>query len=166
MTAIVSISAIVWPFLIYWLVFFVACYAACEVGQDFFYDEVTPNVGLRSVAGSLILAALATWLRPSFDTMFTANIAWTVLQAIVWFGVFIFIFEFHPWHALALEPGDHGAGLRAGDDGRRQPDQVDPEARPRAVAAEQRAGPQVAQLRRAPSAGTGARAAGRRLRHA
>jgi hypothetical protein len=64
-------SAIVWPLLIYWLVLYVACYTACEVGQDQFYDEVTPNVGLKVAAGSLILAALATWIRPSFDTMFT-----------------------------------------------------------------------------------------------
>ena len=27
---------------------------------------------------------------------------WTVLQAIVWFGVFTLIFQFHPWHALGL----------------------------------------------------------------
>ncbi|MCA1685114.1 MAG: hypothetical protein LC745_03850 [Planctomycetia bacterium] len=79
-----------------------ACYTACEVGQDQFYDEVTPHVGPKVAVGSLILAALATWIRPSFDTIFTANIAWTVLQAIVWCLVFIFIFEFHPWHALAI----------------------------------------------------------------
>lgn len=97
-----SVSAIVWPLLIYWLVFFVACYVSCEVGQDQFYDEVTPNVGLKVAVGSLILAALATWIRPSFDTIFTANIAWAVLQAIVWFLVFMFILEFHPWHALAI----------------------------------------------------------------
>ena len=95
-------TAIVWPMLIYWLVFFVACYAASEVGQDFFYDEVNPNVGFRSFAGSFLLAALATWVRPSFDTLFTANVAWTLLQAIVWVLVFIFVLEFHPWHALGL----------------------------------------------------------------
>lgn len=90
------------PFLIYWLVLFVACYTVTEVGQDQFYDEVTRRVGLKVGAGSLILAALATWIRPSFETIFTANIAWTLLQAIVWFAVFMLIFEFHPWHALAL----------------------------------------------------------------
>jgi hypothetical protein len=95
-------SAIIWPFLIYWMVFFVTCYVACEVGQDQFYDEVTKNVGIRVTVGSFILAALATWIRPSFDTIFTDNIAWTALQAIVWFLVFLFILEFHPWHALAL----------------------------------------------------------------
>jgi len=96
------VSAIVWPLLIYWLVFFVACYMACEIGQDQFYDEVTPNVGWKVAVGSLILAALATWVRPSFDTILTANFAWAVLQAIVWFLVFTFILEFHPWHALAI----------------------------------------------------------------
>ncbi len=98
----VTVSAIVWPLLIYWLVFFVACYIACEIGQDQFYDEVTPNVGLKVGLGSLILAALATWIRPSFETILTTNIAWAVLQGIVWFLVFMFIFQFHPWHALAI----------------------------------------------------------------
>jgi hypothetical protein len=95
-------SAIVWPFLIYWLVLFVTCYTICEVGQDLFYDEVTPKVGLKVAAGSLILAALATWLRPSFETIFTTDITWTLLQAIVWFLVFMLIFQFHPPHALGL----------------------------------------------------------------
>jgi hypothetical protein len=102
MAAMGSFSAIVWPLLIYWLVFFVACYAACEVGQDFFYDEVNANVGIRSFAGSFLLAAMATWIKPSFETIFTANVAWTVLNGLVWVGVFMFILEFHPWHALGL----------------------------------------------------------------
>ena len=38
----------------------------------------------------------------SFESMFTTNIVWTVLQGIVWFGVFILIYQFHPWHALGL----------------------------------------------------------------
>ncbi len=95
-------SAIVWPFLIYWLAFFVACYTVCEVLQDMLYDEVTPGVGLKVAGGAAILAALATWLRPSFDTFFTADIAWTLLQAVVWFGVFVLILQFHPWHALGF----------------------------------------------------------------
>lgn len=94
--------AIIWPMLIYWLVFFVACYTVVEVGQDQFYDEVTPNVGWKVAAGSLILAALATWLRPSYESIFTSDIAWTALQAIVWVLVFMFVFQFHPWHALGL----------------------------------------------------------------
>lgn len=93
--------AIVWPFLIYWLVFFVACYTVCEVLQDMFYDEVTPRVGLKVAGGAAILAAMATWLRPSFDTLFTTDFAWTLLQAVVWFGVFVLVLQFHPWHALA-----------------------------------------------------------------
>ncbi len=95
-------AAHIWPLLIYWLVLFVVCYIVIEVAQDQLYDEVTPRVGLKVALGSLILAVLLTWLHPSFDTMFTTNIAWTVLQGIVWFGVFTLIFQFHPWHALAL----------------------------------------------------------------
>ncbi len=98
----VSVSSILWPLLIYWLVYYVACYSACEVGQDQFYDEVTPHVGLKVALASFILAALATWLQPSYFSMFTNNFAWTVLQAIVWFGVFVLILQFHPWHALAI----------------------------------------------------------------
>jgi len=38
----------------------------------------------------------------SFDSMFTNNILCTVFQSLVWIGVFILIFQFHPWHALGL----------------------------------------------------------------
>jgi hypothetical protein len=95
-------GTIVWPFLIYWLAMFISCYTIIEVGQDFFYDEVTPRAGLKVAVGSFILAAMLTWLRPSFDTMFTSELPWTVLQGIVWFGVFTLIFQFHPTHALAI----------------------------------------------------------------
>jgi hypothetical protein len=94
--------ATVFAFLIYWLVFFVACFIINEQGQNYFYDEVPKYSGLRVAAGSLILAALATWLRPSYETLFTSNISWTLLQAVVWFGVFTLILQFHPWHALGL----------------------------------------------------------------
>jgi hypothetical protein len=94
--------AIVLAFLIYWLVFFVACFFINETFQDWLYDEVPKYSGLRVAGGSLILAALATKLRPSFDTMFTNDIAWTVLQGVVWFAVFTLILQFHPWHALGL----------------------------------------------------------------
>jgi hypothetical protein len=96
------LSAILWPLFIYWLVMFVTCYTVVEVAQDQLYDEVTPRVGLKVLIGSLILAGLLTWLHPSFDTMFTNNIVWTVLQGIVWFAVFTLIFQFHPPHAAAL----------------------------------------------------------------
>ncbi|MDR3634205.1 MAG: hypothetical protein P4L84_10385 [Isosphaeraceae bacterium] len=94
--------AFVWPLLIYWLVLFVVCYTVTEVAQDQLYDEVTPRVGLKVGLASFILALLLAKLHPSFDTMFTTNIAWTVLQGIVWFGVFTLILQFHPWHALAI----------------------------------------------------------------
>ncbi len=97
-------SAIIWPFLIYWVALFVACYTVCEVGQDQFYDEVTPGVGWKVAVGSFIFAALATWLKPSYESIFTSNIAFTLLQLIVWVLVFILVFQFHPPHALALAP--------------------------------------------------------------
>ena len=94
--------AIVWPFLIYWLVMFVLSYIAVEIGQDQLYDEVTPMAGAKVAGGSFLLAAMLTYFHPTFDAMFTTSIAWTVLQAIIWCGVFILIYQFHPWHALAI----------------------------------------------------------------
>ncbi len=100
-------STLIWPLLIYWLVVFVACFVVVEIGQDQLYDEVTPRAGLKIAGGSLLIALLLTWLRfrgdpVSYDSMFTSNIAWTLLQGIVWFGVFCLIYQFHPWHALGL----------------------------------------------------------------
>jgi hypothetical protein len=91
-----------WPLLIYWLVMFVLSYVAVEIGQDQLYDEVTPMSGLKVAAGSFLLAAMLTYFHPTFESMFTSSIAWTVLQALVWIGVFMFIYQFHPWHALAI----------------------------------------------------------------
>src|SRR5947209_3817949 len=94
--------AILWPFLIYWLVMYVISYIAVEIGQDTLYDEVTPMSGWKVAAGSFLLAAMLTYFHPTFDSMFTTSIAWTVLQAMVWCGVFILIYQFHPWHGLAI----------------------------------------------------------------
>lgn len=99
--------ATIGAFLIYWLVVFVGCYIVVEVAQDQLYDEVTPRVGLKVTGGSLLLAIMLTTFHArgsaaSFDSMFTTNILWTVFQAIVWFGVFALIFQFHPWHAFGL----------------------------------------------------------------
>jgi hypothetical protein len=98
---------IVWSLLIYWLVLFVACFVVVEIGQDQLYDQVTPRAGLKVAGGSLLLAGLLTALRAygfpaSFESMFTTNIGWTLLQGVVWFLVFMFVFQFHPWHALGL----------------------------------------------------------------
>jgi magnesium-transporting ATPase (P-type) len=93
--------ASVWPFLIYWMVLFATCLSVVEIGHDWLYDEVPKDAPLRVAAGTAVLAALATVARPSFDTMFTDYIHWTVLQGIVWFAVFALVFQFHPWHALA-----------------------------------------------------------------
>ncbi len=102
-----TMSAIIWPLLIYWLVIFVACFVVVEVGHDQLYDEVTPHAGLKVAAGSLLIAILLTALRAngvaaSYELMFTTNIWSLLLQAILWAGVFILIFQFHPWHGLGL----------------------------------------------------------------
>jgi hypothetical protein len=100
-------TTIIWPLLIYWLVLFVVCFMLIEVAQDQLYDAVTPHVGLKVAGGSLLLAGLLTALRfygfpASFESMFTTNIGWTLLQGVVWFLVFMLVFQFHPWHALGL----------------------------------------------------------------
>ena len=102
-----SMMSLVWPFLIYWLVIFVACFVVVEIAQDQLYDEVTPRVGLKVTSGSALIAVVLTALRyygvpASFESMFTTNIAWTLLQGVVWFGVFTLILQFHPWHALGI----------------------------------------------------------------
>ena len=51
-----SMMSLVWPFLIYWLVMFVACFVVVEIGQDQLYDEVTPRVGLKVAGGSALIA--------------------------------------------------------------------------------------------------------------
>jgi hypothetical protein len=103
----VVMSAIVWPLLIYWLVLFVGCFAVVEMAQDQLYDQITPRAGLKVAGGSFLLAALLTVLRragfpTTFESMFTTNIAWTLLQGVAWFGVFTLIYRFHPWHAAGL----------------------------------------------------------------
>ncbi len=102
-----AMMSLVWPLLIYWLVIFVACFVVVEIGQDQLYDEVTPHAGLKVASGSLLIAVVLTALRyygfpASFESMFTTNIAWTLLQGVVWFCVFTLILQFHPWHALGL----------------------------------------------------------------
>jgi hypothetical protein len=102
-----AMMALIWPFLIYWLVIFVACFVVVEIAQDQLYDEVTPRVGLKVTSGSALIAIVLTALRyygvaASFESMFTTNIAWTLLQGVIWFGVFTLILQFHPWHALGI----------------------------------------------------------------
>ena len=104
---LMALASIVWPLLIYWLVLFVVCFVLVEIGHDQLYDEAPKYAGWRVFGGSLILASLLTALRykgfaASFDSMFTTNIGWTLLQGVVWFLVFMFVFQFHPWHALGL----------------------------------------------------------------
>jgi hypothetical protein len=100
-------TTIVWPLLIYWLVLFVVCFVLVEIGHDQLYDQVAKHAGLRVAGGSLALASSLTALRffgfpASFESMFTTNIGWTLLQGVIWFLVFMFVLQFHPWHALGL----------------------------------------------------------------
>ncbi len=95
-------AAIVWPFLVYYVLIFVACYIIVEFGQDLFYGEPTPGHGWKVALGALILASLLTWTRSNYATMFTDDFKWTALQAIAWSGVFVLVFRFHPWHGLGI----------------------------------------------------------------
>jgi hypothetical protein len=90
------------PFLIYWLILFVACYMIVEYGQTYLYDETTPSAGLKVALGTLLFAAFLTWTRSSFESMFTTDIARTFFLAVMWFAIFIFVFRFHPVHAFAI----------------------------------------------------------------
>jgi hypothetical protein len=94
--------ALLITFLVYWMIFFVVCYVVVDYAQKYLYDEATPALGLKLALGTLLFAILATWLKPSFDTMFTSAIAWTAIQALVWMGVFILVFRFHPHHGAGL----------------------------------------------------------------
>ena len=122
--------ASIWALLIYWLVTFVGCFVVIEIGQDQLYDGVTPHVGLKVTGGSLLLALMLTafyykGFPASFDSMFTNNILCTVFQAIVWFGVFTLIFQFHP--VARSGPGNRhdAAAPGSGDHGRQQHSEPD-----------------------------------------
>jgi hypothetical protein len=96
------ITGIVVPFLVYWLILFAACYMIVEYGQGYLYDEATPGAGLKITLGSMLLAALLTWTRSSYESMFTEDLPKTLFQAIIWFIVFTLVFRFHPQHAFAI----------------------------------------------------------------
>lgn len=89
-------------FLIYWLVAFVGCFVIVEIAQDQLYDQLTPRAGLKVTLAAAVLAVLMSYYHPSFESMFTTNILYTIFQGVVWSLVFMFILQFHPWHALGL----------------------------------------------------------------
>jgi hypothetical protein len=95
-------ALLIWSFLIYYLILFAACYVVVEFGQNYFYDEATPGVAVKVAAGTFLLAAMLSWTRSDFATMFTSDFYKTALQAIVWSGVFILVFRFHPWHGFGI----------------------------------------------------------------
>ena len=94
--------AYVWSFLIYSLILFVVSYILVEYGQKYLYDEVPPYVALKVGLGALIMAAILTWTKSSFETMFTFDLYKTVLLAMVWVGVFVLVYRFQPIHGAAL----------------------------------------------------------------
>jgi len=93
-----------WTFLIYGLLFFVACYIVSEVGQNFFYDETTPYLGLKVLTSALALAAAMTWWSPSSLDMVTTGAAGTLLLVMGAFVLFVLVLRFHAPHAVALGP--------------------------------------------------------------
>ena len=94
--------SVVWAFSIYALTFFVFSFSVMEAAGFYLYDEKPKYAFLRCLGGSLILAALATYTHPSFDKMFIEKLGATVISGIIWVGVFMFIYSFHPWHALGI----------------------------------------------------------------
>ena len=97
-----TIFGILASFGLFWLILFVTCFAVVEFGQNYLYDEATPSAGLKVACGSAILAALLTWTRTEFYSMFTAEFSKTLILAVAAFGIFTLIFRFQPWHALPI----------------------------------------------------------------
>lgn len=98
-----------WPtlaaFCIYFLVLSVTTYIVADNAQSYFYNEKTAKLPLRVLASALIFAGLATWTKPSLDTMFSGQLHMTLLSAVVWMVVFMFVLGFELWHAAALGVG-------------------------------------------------------------
>jgi hypothetical protein len=89
---------VIWQFLLYTFICFVVSFILVEYGQRYLYDEVTHYVGPKVLGGAAIMGATLTWTKSSFETMFTNDILFTALMAIVWAGVFILCYRFQPVH--------------------------------------------------------------------
>jgi hypothetical protein len=97
-----TLSSLIVPLVINWLVLFVALYVVTEYGHYYLYEQGPPYLAGRAAGGALVLALMLLWRPVSFDTMFTSKIHETVLHGIAWFLVFMFVLRFHPWHAAGL----------------------------------------------------------------
>lgn len=97
-----SISALILPFLMYWLILFIALYMVAEYGQYHIFESALPYNGPKALLGGFILALILLWTRTSFDTMLTSGIGMTVLQGIAWFLVFTFVLRFPPKYGAVL----------------------------------------------------------------
>jgi peptidoglycan/LPS O-acetylase OafA/YrhL len=93
-----------WTFLIYWLLLFVACYIVTEVGQNHFYDEVTPFAWLKVGGSTLLLASALAWWDPSSVDLFTNEIWLLAMVAVAGFVLFVVAMQFHASHAIMLGP--------------------------------------------------------------
>ncbi len=89
-------------FAVYYLILFAVCFFVVGQGHDTLYDEPMAGTGWKVAVGSLLLAVMLTWTHSSFATMFTDDIGKTAFQGILWFGVFVLIFRFHPWHGVGI----------------------------------------------------------------
>ena len=92
-------------FVIYFLVLFVTTYIVADNAQSYLYNEKTSKLPLRVLVSALIFAGLATWTKPSLDTMFSSQWHMTLLSAVVWMAAFLFIMGFELWHAAAFGIG-------------------------------------------------------------
>jgi len=89
-------------FVLYALIFYAVCYVVTENAQNFLYNQPVQGMPWRVGIVALASAALATWLKPSFDTMFTSEWYWTLLAAVIWFTLFLLVLEFEVVHAAAV----------------------------------------------------------------
>ena len=77
-----------------------------EYRPDLLYDEATPSAAHEGGAGDVDagqnadLARIRSTATNAHRAMFSADLA--TFLAIVWVGVFILIYRFHPWHGLGL----------------------------------------------------------------
>ena len=93
-----------WTFLIYWLLFYVSTYIIVEVGQNYFYSELTPHAWAKVGVATLALAAGMTWWDPSSRDMLADDFGRTLMLAVAAFVLYTVALRFHPPHALLLGP--------------------------------------------------------------
>lgn len=89
----------------YSVFFFVVCFVVSDYSQGYLYNDKASKLPLRVLGSALIFGGLATWVNPTFDTMFSSKGHLTLLMAAIWLGVFLLILQFEPWHAALIGIG-------------------------------------------------------------